>query len=77
MTLSLRPAMENQLDSVLRRLIEMQLHVNEMDLTWYLPCSGDTLDIFPISSSTPVYWVEYFGDEIERIPKLTHLTENP
>lgn len=75
MTLSLRPAMEKPLDSVLRRLIEMQYTRNEMDFKrGTFRVHGDTLDIFPISSSDTVTRVEYFGDEIERITEIDALT---
>ena len=75
MTLSLRPGMERERDSVLKRLIEIQYTRNDMDFKrGTFRVRGDVVEIFPISSADMAYRVEFFGDEIERITEIDVLT---
>lgn len=75
MTLSLRPGMEKDRDSVLRRLVDMQYTRGEMDFKrGTFRVHGDTVEIFPIASTDTVIRVEYFGDEIDRICETDYLT---
>ncbi len=75
MTLSLRPGMEKDRDSVLRRLVDMQYTRGEIDFKrGTFRVHGDTVDIFPIASTDTVIRVEYFGDEIDRICEVDYLT---
>ncbi|MBP5249614.1 MAG: excinuclease ABC subunit UvrB, partial [Lachnospiraceae bacterium] len=75
MTLSLRPGMEKDRDSVLRRLVDMQYIRGEMDFKrGTFRVQGDVLDIFPIASTDTVLRVEFFGDEVDRICEVDYLT---
>jgi excinuclease ABC subunit B len=75
MTLSLRPGMERERDSVLKKLIEIQYTRNDMDFKrGTFRVRGDVVEIFPISSADMAYRVEFFGDEIERITQIDILT---
>ena len=75
MTLSLRPGMEKERDTVLRRLIDMQYTRSEIDFKrGTFRVRGDVVEIFPISSTDTVIRVEYFGDEIDRITEIDALT---
>ena len=75
MTLSLRPGMEKERDTVLRRLIDMQYTRSEIDFKrGTFRVRGDVVEIFPISSTDTVIRVEYFGDEIDRIMEIDALT---
>ena len=73
--LSLRPGMERDRDDVVRKLVEIQFSRNEIDFhrgTFRL--RGDVLEIFPASFTERAIWVEFFGDEIDRILEVDTLT---
>jgi len=75
MTLSLRPGMIKDRDTVLRKLIEIQYLRNDMDFhRGTFRVHGDVVEIFPIASSDTALRIEYFGDEIERIAEIDALT---
>jgi len=73
--ISLRPGMRKDRDEVIRRLVDLQYERNEIDFKRSkFRAKGDVLDIFPASSSENVIRVEFFGDEIEKITEIDHLT---
>ena len=73
--LSLRPGMIKERDEIARKLIDIQYTRDEMDFhrgTFRL--KGDTIDIFPASSTDTAIRVELFGDEIDRIAEISAVT---
>lgn len=75
MTVSLRPGMEVDRDTVIRGLIDMQYERNDMDLQrGRFRVQGDVLEIMPAQGSDFVIRVEFFGDEIDRICEADPLT---
>ncbi len=75
MTLSLRPGMIKERDSVLMRLVELQYTRNDMSLTrGTFRVRGDVLEIMPIAEDKNAYRVEFFGDEVDRIVEVDTLT---
>lgn len=75
MTVSLRPGMEVDRDTVIRGLIDMQYERNDMDLQrGRFRVRGDVLEIMPAQGSDFVIRVEFFGDEIDRICEVDPLT---
>mgnify|MGYP002672113629 FL=1 len=75
MTVSLRPCMEVDRDTVIRGLIDMQYERNDMDLQrGRFRVRGDVLEIMPAQGSDFVIRVEFFGDEIDRICEADPLT---
>ena len=62
------------LDKTLRLLNDMQYRRNDVDLhRGTFRVKGDVLDIFPAGADM-VYRIEFFGDEVERITEIDHLT---
>lgn len=75
LTLSLRTGQVIPIEEVLTRLVDIQFVRNDIDFqrgTFRL--KGDTLDIFPASTSENAIRVEFFGDEIDRILEFDDLT---
>ena len=75
MTLSLRPGMIKERDSILLRLVELQYTRNDMNLTrGTFRVRGDVLEIMPIAEDKNAYRVEFFGDEVDRIVEIDTMT---
>lgn len=75
MVLSLRPGMEKDRDSILRKLVEIQYNRNDINfIRGTFRVRGDVVEIFPASSSENAIRLEFFGDEIERITEIEALT---
>ncbi len=75
MTLSLRPGMIKERDSVLQRLVELQYTRNDMNLArGTFRVRGDVLEIMPIAEDKNAYRIEFFGDEVDRIVEVDTLT---
>lgn len=71
LSVSLRPGMEIERDELLRRLIGINYKRNDVDFErTCFRVKGDTVDIFPASSSEYAVKVEFFGDEIESISEF-------
>lgn len=65
---------EYVLESVIRELVSMQFTRSTSD--WkpgMFLVKGDTLEIWP-SSSEEIIRIEFFGDEVEKISRIEHLT---
>ena len=78
MTVSLRPGMEKDRDDVIRQLINIQFTRNDMDFhRGTFRVRGDTVEIFPASSTDKAFRVEFFGDEVDRITEIDVLTGEP
>lgn len=72
---SLRPGMRKDRDEVLRALVGIQYSRNDINFTRStFRVRGDSVEIFPASSSEKAIRVEFFGDEIERILEIDTLT---
>ena len=64
--------MEKDRDEVIRKLVDIQFTRNEIDFhRGTFRVRGDILEIFPASFTEKAIRVEFFGDEIDRIWKLT------
>lgn len=75
LVLSMRPGMHKDRDETIRKLIEIQYKRNDISFTrGTFRVRGDTLEIFPASSSESAVRVEFFGDEIERITEINTIT---
>jgi excinuclease ABC subunit B len=70
----LKVGAEQDRDSLLRRLVEIQYTRNDMAFTrGTFRVRGDTLEVFPVYEELAVR-VEFFGDEIERLMTLHPVT---
>lgn len=77
LSISLREGMEKDRDEVLKNLIEIQYERNEINFVrGTFRVRGDTLDIFPASSTNRGIRVEFFGDEIDKIKEFDVVTGN-
>ena len=75
MSVSLRPGMEYDRESLIERLVEIQYKRSDIDFVrGTFRVRGDTLEIFPVSSSETTIRVEFFGDEIDRITENDFVT---
>ncbi|MDR7871263.1 MAG: excinuclease ABC subunit UvrB [Tissierellaceae bacterium] len=75
MVVSLRPGMIIDRDEVMKRLIEIQYMRNDINfIRGTFRVRGDVLEIFPAASSENTIRLEFFGDEIDRIVEVNHLT---
>lgn len=72
---SLRPMMKKDRDEVIRELIEIQYERNDMNFTrGNFRVRGDILEIIPANTDVRGLRIEFFGDEIERIVEIDHIT---
>ncbi len=75
MVASLRPGMIIERDEVMKKLVDIQYIRNDINfIRGTFRVRGDTLEIFPAASSENTIRVEFFGDEIDRIVEVNHLT---
>ena len=75
MTLSLRPNDGKSRDDIIKRLVEIQYHRNEIDFKrGTFRVKGDTIDIYPVSFDKVIYRVQLDFDTVEKIQKLDLLT---
>ena len=75
LSISLRKGMEISREDVIRRFVDIQFQRNDFDFTrGTFRARGDVLDIFPANWSDKALRVEFFGDEIERISEVSHIT---
>ncbi|MBV4438741.1 excinuclease ABC subunit UvrB [Clostridium tyrobutyricum] len=75
LTISLRPGMIKDRDEIIKKLVEIQYERNDINFVrGTFRVKGDTLDIFPASSTSHAIKVEFFGDEIDRIKEFDALT---
>jgi len=75
MVVSLRPGMIIDRDEVMKKLVEIQYMRNDINFVrGTFRVRGDVLEIFPAASSENTIRVEFFGDEIDRIVEVNHLT---
>ncbi len=75
MSVSLRPGQELDRDKLIRRLVEINYTRSDTDFErTNFRVKGDTVDIFPASSSERAVRVEFFGDEIDRVCEIEAMT---
>ncbi|MFA7533753.1 MAG: DEAD/DEAH box helicase family protein, partial [Tissierellaceae bacterium] len=75
LVVSIRPGMIKDRDEIMRKLIDIQYIRNDINfIRGTFRVRGDVLEIFPASSSENTIRVEFFGDEIDRIVEVNHLT---
>lgn len=75
LVLSLRPGMIKDRDEVIEHLVKVQYERNDFDFSRNkFRVRGDVLEIFPPSYTDTVIRLDFFGDEIERISEIDHLT---
>jgi excinuclease ABC, B subunit len=75
LVLSLRPGMSKDRDEVLRHLINIHYDRNDIDFSrGKFRVKGDTIEVFPASSTNKAVRIEFFGDEIDRITEIDVLT---
>lgn len=75
LVISLRPGMKKDRDEVIEQLVSIRYERNDIDFSRNkFRVRGDVLEIFPAASSDKVIRVEFFGDEIDRISEINHLT---
>lgn len=75
MSISLRPGQNMDRDDLIRRLVEVNYTRSDTDFErTNFRVKGDTVDIFPASSSERAVRVEFFGDEIEQVSEIEAMT---
>ena len=75
MVISLRQGMQKDRDELIKKLVEIQYERNDINFVRNkFRVRGDTVEIFPAGSSGSAIRVEFFGDEIDRITEINHLT---
>ncbi len=75
MVISLRPGMNKDRDEVIEELVNIRYERNDIDFSRNkFRVRGDVLEIFPAASDGNIIRVEFFGDEIERISEINHIT---
>ncbi len=75
LVVSLRTGMEISREEVLRQLVNIQYERNDINFVrGTFRVRGDTVEIFPASSTDNVLRIEFFGDEIDRIVEVNSLT---
>ena len=75
LTISLRPGMTIDRDTLLRMLIDRQYDRNEIDFKrGKFRVKGDTVEVYPSNENEKAIRIEFFGDEIEKISEIHPLT---
>ena len=75
LVISLRPGMIKDRDEIIKKLVDIQYLRNDINfIRGTFRVRGDVLEIFPASSSENTIRVEFFGDEIDRIVEVNHIT---
>ena len=75
LVLSLRPGMIKDRDEVIEHLVKVQYERNDFDFSRNkFRVRGDVLEIFPPAYTDTVIRLDFFGDEIEQISEIDHLT---
>ena len=75
MTVSLRPGMKIERNTMLKKLINMQYTRNELDFKrGTFGAKGDIVEIYPSDYGESAVRVEFWGDEVEKISEINPLT---
>ncbi len=74
MALSIKTGEKRKRDKLLRHLTDIQYQRNDIDFhRSTFRVRGDVIDVIP-SGGEDAYRIEFFGDEVERLTKVNHLT---
>lgn len=72
---SLRPGMQKDRDEVIKLLVEIQYDRNDVNFVrGTFRVRGDILEILPANTDVKGLRIEFFGDEIDRIVEIDHIT---
>ena len=75
MIISLRPGMQVERNTVLKKLINMQYTRNELDFKrGTFRAKGDVVEIYPSDESETAVRVSFWGNEVEKIDVINPLT---
>ena len=75
MVISLRQGMEKSRDTLMKELVKLQYERNDMNfIRNKFRVRGDVVEVYPAYSHETAYRIEFFGDEIDRIREINHLT---
>jgi excinuclease ABC subunit B len=75
LTISLRPGMKIERNTVLKKLINMQYTRSELEFKrGTFRAKGDIVEIYPSDQSETAIRVEFWGDEVEKISEINPLT---
>ena len=75
MIISLRPGMQVERNTVLKKLINMQYTRNELDFKrGTFRAKGDVVEIYPSDEGETAIRVSFWGDEIEKLDVINPLT---
>ena len=75
MIISLRPGMQVERNTILKKLINMQYTRNELDFKrGTFRAKGDVVEIYPSDESEKAVRVSFWGDEVEKIDVINPLT---
>ncbi|MGN0605268.1 MAG: excinuclease ABC subunit UvrB [Oscillospiraceae bacterium] len=75
MIVSVRQGMEKSREQLIEELVRIQYERNDINFVRNkFRVRGDVVEIFPASSTDTAIRVEFFGDEIDRISEINHLT---
>ncbi len=75
MVISIRPGMEKSREEFMKELVKLQYERNDMNfIRNKFRVRGDVVEVYPAYSHETAYRVEFFGDEIDRIREINHLT---
>ncbi len=72
---SVRPGMSMSRDELIRGLVSISYERNDINFTRNkFRVKGDVVEVFPASSTDEAIRIEFFGDEIDRVSKISPLT---
>lgn len=75
LVVSVRVGMSIERNQLLRKLVDIQYTRNDIDFKrGTFRVRGDIVEIFPASRDEQCIRVEFFGDEIDRIREINHIT---
>lgn len=75
LVISLRPGMDIGRDKLLKRLVDIQYERNDVDFSrGKFRVRGDVVEVFPANTNEKVFRIEFFGDEIDRISEIEHIS---
>lgn len=75
LVVSLRPGMIKDRDEIIRKLVDIQYVRNDINfIRGTFRVRGDSLEVFPVSSSENSIRIEFFGDEIDKISEINSTT---
>ncbi|MEO5690863.1 MAG: excinuclease ABC subunit UvrB [Candidatus Saccharimonadales bacterium] len=74
MALTIKTGEQRKRDKLLRHLTDIQYQRNDIDFhRSTFRVRGDVIDVIP-SGGEDAYRIEFFGDEVEKLTKINHLT---